>query len=113
MASRFLRASCLGLVLCGCAAGPDYERPKMAPPQSFRGGPAVEASLANVAWWDLFQDENLRFLINVALHENHELKIAVERIEEARATYGIAKADFYHAVSGNVTGGALNTSNSS
>jgi multidrug efflux system outer membrane protein len=86
----------------------------MAAPQNFRqGGPAVEASLANVAWWDLFKDENLRFLINVALHENHELKIAVERIEEARATYGIAKADFYPAVSANVTGGALNTSNSS
>ncbi|HEX6767414.1 MAG TPA: efflux transporter outer membrane subunit [Polyangiaceae bacterium] len=105
-------AACLSSA--ACAAGPDYERPKVASPTSWRtGGPAVEASLANVAWWDLFKDEKLRALIDIALHENKDLKIAVERIEEARANYGIAKADFYPAVNAQLQGGALNTSNSS
>ena len=114
MSARWVRASFFCFVVAGCASGPDYERPKMPAPQNFRqGGPAVEASLANVPWWELFKDEQLRTLIKVALHENHDLKIAIERIEEARANFGIAKADFYPAVSANVTTGALNTSDSS
>lgn len=114
MATRIIVASLVCLFSLGCASGPDYERPKVATPENFRqGGPAVEASLANVPWWELFKDEQLHQLITVALTENYDLRIAIERIEEARATYGIAKADFYPAISGNVTGGALNTSDSS
>lgn len=116
MAFRFGRALALGcVVLSGCAVGPDYERPKVPMPQNWRGGAgaAGEASLANIPWWELFKDEQLRTLINVALKENRDLKIAVERIEEARARYGIAKADLYPKLGLNVTGGGLNTSDAS
>lgn len=115
MNTRFVRAAWIGLVALGCAVGPDYERPKMPTAERWRtkAGAAMQGSLANIPWWELFKDEQLRNLIKVALEQNHDLKIAIERIEEARANYGIAKADFYPAVNAQVVGGALNPSNSS
>jgi multidrug efflux system outer membrane protein len=108
-------ASCVFccLALVGCAVGPDYKRPDMPTPATFRGSSAVDASIANVPWWDLFKDEQLRHLITVALAENRDLKIAIERIEEARATYGISKADLYPHVDAKLLGGGLNPSDGS
>src|SRR5881394_3909544 len=91
------------LVCCiaafGCKVGPDYERPPVVAPASWRGAQpsnaAAQESIANVPWWEQFKDPQLRELITVALKQNSDLKIAVERIEEARATYGISKADLY------------------
>ena len=56
---------------------------------------AEAQSLANTAWWELFDDPQLQELIRIALVENKDLKIAVERIEEARARYGFTKADLW------------------
>jgi multidrug efflux system outer membrane protein len=70
--------------------------------------PAAEAqSLANTPWWELFEDPQLQELIRIALVENKDLKIAVERIEEARARYGFTKADFWPRVDLNATAGGL------
>jgi multidrug efflux system outer membrane protein len=115
MADRLAGAVLAGLFAFGCAAGPDYERPKMAAPKEwrFKAAAAEQGSLANVPWWELFKDEQLRTLIKVALEENRDLKIAIERIEEARAKHGIAKADFYPHVNAQATAGGLNPSNSS
>lgn len=113
--ARFTVALVAASFAVACAAGPDYERPKMAAPKAWRtkDGAAVQASLANVPWWELFKDEQLRTLIKVALVQNHDLKIAIERIEEARASHGIAKADFYPHVNAQAVAGGLNPSNSS
>jgi outer membrane protein, multidrug efflux system len=115
MDRRFARA--LLCVACcsnvSCAVGPDYKRPTVATPTNWRTEAATETSIANVPWWDLFKDEQLRALITVALEQNRDLKIAVERIEEARATYGIAKADLYPAVNAQVLGGGLKPSSGS
>src|SRR3954467_1069643 len=75
------------VVVLGCKVGPDYERPPVTPPAAFRGSEAANAaaqeSIANVPWWELFKDAQLRDLIKVALEQNRDLKIAIERIEEA------------------------------
>lgn len=104
-----------GLTLLGCAVGPDYERPKVATPTGFRGQTtaASEESIANVPWWEMFKDQQLRDLVKVALAENRDLKIAVERIEEARANNGISKADYYPTVNLKAAAGGLNPSNGS
>ncbi|MCX7010362.1 MAG: efflux transporter outer membrane subunit [Kiritimatiellaeota bacterium] len=75
------------LFLAGCMVGPDYRRCGVDVPASFRGGPAERpsASLADVAWWDLFQDETLNQLIRAALTNNYDLRIAIARVEQARA----------------------------
>ena len=84
------------LAVSGCVLGPDYKRPPIEAPEAWRTVPAEEsANLANLPWWELFQDETLAQLIKIALEENKDLKIAVERIEEARARYGFTKADLY------------------
>jgi len=91
----------LGLVALagGCTLGPDYQRPEVPVPDGWRDlGAAEQESLANTPWWDLFQDPELVQLIKAALAENQDLKIAVERIEEARAIYGFQRADLYPKV---------------
>ncbi len=71
----------------------------MPAPPTWREIPAAEAeSLANTPWWELFDDPQLQELIRIALVENKDLKIAVERIEEARARYGFTKADLWPKV---------------
>jgi multidrug efflux system outer membrane protein len=111
---RFVSTLSLGLVALGCAVGPDYERPKVPAPQKWREPSAeAQASIANLPWWELFKDPQLHALIKTALHENRDLKIAVERIEEARANFGISKSELYPQVNAQVRGGALNPSDGS
>jgi multidrug efflux system outer membrane protein len=98
----------LALGAAGCTLGPDYQRPMVPAPPNWREIPVAEAeSLANTAWWELFDDPQLQELIRIALAENKDLKIAIERIEEARARYGIAKADLWPYLSQGAAGGRL------
>jgi outer membrane protein, multidrug efflux system len=104
-------AAALALVLAaaaGCALGPNYKRPDIVSPPHWRDMPAAEAeSLANTPWWQLFDDPQLQALIRIALAENKDLKIAVERIEEARARYGFTRADLFPKVDASGTAGRL------
>jgi multidrug efflux system outer membrane protein len=106
--ARGLIIAGLALAAAGCALGPNYQRPAVPTPPSWREVPQAEAeSLANTGWWELFQDPQLQELIRIALVENKDLKIAVERIEEARARYGFTKADLWPAVDLSGTAGKL------
>jgi len=107
MRSRVLACS-LALLAAGCTLGPNYKRPVVPTPPSWRDIPASEAeTLANTPWWELFDDPQLQELVRMALQENKDLKIAVERIEEARARYGFTKADLWPSVDLNGTAGRL------
>lgn len=92
------------LLLSSCTLGPNYVRPPVETPPAWRDNTASDNSFANLPWWELFGDPVLEGLIRTALEENRDLRIAVERIEEARAFYGIAKADLYPRV--DFSGGA-------
>ncbi|MDH4187012.1 MAG: efflux transporter outer membrane subunit [Nitrospira sp.] len=85
--------SCL---LVSCAMGPDYERPKMDVPETFRMTVAQPdaPSIANVAWWELLNDEPLQQLVRIALEENRDLRRAVAVVDEYQARALIAKSDF-------------------
>jgi multidrug efflux system outer membrane protein len=85
-------------LLIGCrAVAPNYTRPVVTPPESFRGAatnPAGGAgSLADLKWFELFKDERLQKLISEALESNYDLRDAVARIDVARASLGITRAD--------------------
>lgn len=96
------------LLAAGCKLGPDYKRPPVTTPDAWRDVPAVEAaSLANAPWWEVFDDPTLQELIRIALVENKDLKIAVERIEEARARYGFTRADVWPQFDVSGTAGSL------
>lgn len=84
----------LSLLLAGCAVGPNYQRPGVPAPPQFRGAEAsaTTESLADTKWFDLFQDEVLKQLVSTALEQNHDLRIAAERVLETRARLGLARA---------------------
>ena len=82
------------LALAGCKVGPDYARPELAPPEAWRA-PGTEGgqSLAELAWWELFDTPELVRLIETALVGNQDLALALERVEFARARLGLTRAD--------------------
>src|SRR5438132_1705005 len=83
-------------LLGGCAIGPNYKRPSVAEPPTFRGQATAEAaSLADAPWWEVFQDPSLKALIREALHNNYDVRIAAARVQEARANLSIARSDLY------------------
>lgn len=91
------------IFFAGCLLGPDYERPTILEPEAFRNQTeeAIDTnSLAEMPWWELFQDEILQDLIRTALEENKDLRLAVARIEEARSELGITKSDLFPQVQG-------------
>jgi len=87
-------------LLAGCAVGPDYKRPPTTPPETFRGqtGPADAASLADLPWWEVFQDPTLQVLLQTALANNYDLRIAVARVEQARALAARARGEFFPSI---------------
>ncbi len=90
-----------GLVL-SCAVGPDYSRPDIPAKESFRmaNESADLPSLANMPWWELYQDEELQQLIRIALEENKDLERAIATIEEFEARLFIAKTDYIPQMTG-------------
>jgi len=88
----------LALVAGGCTLGPDYQRPELPMPDAYLQTPEEGATIANLPWWELFQDPQLRSLIEVALEENKNLAIAAARVEEARAQFGVTRADQFPTV---------------
>jgi multidrug efflux system outer membrane protein len=111
---RSLIAIALALLAGGCALGPDFQRPAPVTPTAFREIPVADAaSLADQAWWEFFEDPRLQALIDVALTENRDLRIAVERVEQARARYGFARSYLWPSISAGANAGRLQTSEGS
>jgi multidrug efflux system outer membrane protein len=86
----------LAALLAGCAVGPDYREPGLALPAQFAGAEAPrygseEADLA--AFWTVFDDATLSRLVQESLLANHDLRIALARLNEARALRGQARLD--------------------
>jgi multidrug efflux system outer membrane protein len=80
--------------LAGCTVGPNYQKPPIPTPAQIRGqeGPAAAASLADQAWWEVFADDTLKGLIDEALRNSYDVRLAGWRVEEARAAAGISSA---------------------
>ncbi|TEA77664.1 efflux transporter outer membrane subunit [Allopusillimonas ginsengisoli] len=101
----------LALTLSGCSFAPKYERPQPPVPGHYPDAPAAGDTAhggaqsgsrvdysADLGWGEFFRDEHLKALINVALANNRDLRIAVQRVEEARAQYGIVDADRWPSI---------------
>jgi len=91
----------IAAALAGCkTVGPNYQRQPVAIPDQFYGanGTPSAASLADAPWFDVFGDPTLRALIDEALRNGYDARIAAARVEEARARFGIVNADRYPTV---------------
>src|ERR1019366_5296531 len=110
--ARFLPAVfCVAaLVLTGCAVGPNYKRPSVDVPATYRGTPDVDAakaasaSLGEQKWWEVFQDPQLQQLIRAALQQNYDVRIAAAHVLQAQAQDGITRADRFPNVSAGGSG---------
>ena len=88
----------------GCAVGPNYRRLAVDSPATFRGEPtATTNSFADLAWSDVYQDPTLQALIREALTNNYDLRIAVTRVEQARAVAMQARSQFVPSINYNGT----------
>jgi outer membrane protein, multidrug efflux system len=93
---RSLVLAVFSMLLLACAMGPNYSRPDISTSDSFRMAEESKdlPSLANMPWWELYQDEELQRLIRIALEENKDLKRAVASIDEFQARLYTARIDF-------------------
>src|SRR6187431_2917532 len=91
----------LAFLPVGCLVGPKYQKPEEQSGDKFHHGPAdvdTLSSVVNVKWFDLFNDEVLKGLINKGLENNYDMKIALARIDRTRAELGYTKADLFPAI---------------
>jgi len=91
------------VLLAGCNAGPDYVRPKLEISQSFSRWPSTRpaetpsvhtvvatrpAPLTDLAhWWEAMQDPELNSLLSRAVVRNLDVRIAIARLQQARAVF--------------------------
>jgi multidrug efflux system outer membrane protein len=88
----------IALALGGCTVGPNYVRPTVDTPPSWRMTDAEAKDVANAAWWGQFNDPVLDNLIGTALRENLDLQIASARVDEFAGRYGFVRADLFPQV---------------
>lgn len=104
-AAGIFPAAAFALLLAGCAVGPDYKRPVVDAPAQFRFTEKQTASsIADLPWWQVFQDPALQGLVRAALTNNYDLKQAAARVEEARWQASAANSGFFPQI--NYTGDA-------
>lgn len=92
----------IALALAGCSFTPDYQRPEAPVPAAWPTGTKVGAGDTAIVtsavrpagnWRAFFPDPRLQGLIAAALEHNRDLRIAVARVDDARALAGIARAE--------------------
>jgi multidrug efflux system outer membrane protein len=96
----------------GCALGPNYQRPELAPPQAFRGetAPGDEAFVDLLPWWQIFSDPVLVELTSEALEGNLDLAAAVARVETSEAFVGVVRSELIPQIGYDVEAGRSRTS---
>ena len=91
-----LLAAC---ALTACSLEPNYARPEPPVPPSWPAGDAYlrqsEAALPSVSYRDIFRDPKLQALVEQALVNNRDLRIAAANIASARAQYRIQRAQLF------------------
>jgi NodT family efflux transporter outer membrane factor (OMF) lipoprotein len=93
-----IAAATATFLLAACAVGPNYQRPAIPAPNSFRaagGTPAAvdPTSLGDLKWFEVFKDEKLQELEREALAQNYDLRDAVARVEAASAQLGVTRSN--------------------
>ena len=93
-------------LLAGCNLAPKYERPAAPVPNSWPAGAAYSETKAAAAassapelpWREFFADERLQKIIETALNNNRDLRLAVLNVDRARALYGVQRAELFPSV---------------
>ena len=103
---RFSLLAITAVLLAGCTLAPKYTRPEAPVPAGWPSGPAYDnaqaspgaPAAAELKWREFFTDERLRSIIEEALKNNRDLRVAALNVERARALYGIQRAELFPTV---------------
>jgi multidrug efflux system outer membrane protein len=112
MKARLVLTAVTAGLMVGCTVGPNYRRPVVSTPSAFRADPNPSpdaASLADLKWFEVFEDARLQELIQSALKENHDMREAVARVDAARANLGITRADQFPTIEAGAATTSLRT----
>ncbi|MFN9329612.1 MAG: efflux transporter outer membrane subunit [Cyclobacteriaceae bacterium] len=83
------------VMVASCMVGPKYSRPTTLQPEKYVQAPTSSDSITNLKWWDVYQDTTLQRLIRGAIEANYDLKIAIARVDEAKAILGFNQANLF------------------
>ena len=102
------------VLLGGCSLAPDYNRPALPVPASLPADGASHPSappsspspraVADIGWRDFFTEPRLESVIELALENNRDLRIALANVEQARALYRVERAGLVPSISADGTG---------
>jgi multidrug efflux system outer membrane protein len=108
MTRKILLLAATAAILGGCTLAPDYQRPPLPVAAAYPGGPAYQADPPNspaatpaeaVGWRDFFTDPRLQALIDIALKNNRDLRVAILNVETAEAQYRAQRAGLFPQIS--------------
>ncbi|AUO65377.1 MULTISPECIES: Cu(I)/Ag(I) efflux RND transporter outer membrane protein [Citrobacter] len=89
----------MALLLAGCSLAPDYQRPALPVPQQFSLSQnqlvTSPTGYQDSGWRQFFVDPQVKALIDEALRNNRDLRMATLKVQEARAQYRVTDADRY------------------
>ena len=94
------------LVISGCTLAPSYTQPEAPVPEAWPRGPAYgnvdtvskAPASTEIPWREFFVDPQMQKVIETALVNNRDLRLAALNVQRARAIYGIQRAAIYPAV---------------
>jgi outer membrane protein, multidrug efflux system len=89
--------TCIAILLfnTSCNVGSKYNPPAMDAPQTWKNSTTISGACYTDYWWEVFDDSLLNSLEQQVLLKNYDLKVAFNRVQEARALMNVAKADLY------------------
>ncbi|MBW1873198.1 MAG: efflux transporter outer membrane subunit [Deltaproteobacteria bacterium] len=98
--------------LSSCSLAPQYKRPEAPIPATWPSGAAYQETQAmpgvptttEIQWREFFTDERLQKVVEMALNNNRDLRLAALNVQRARAIYGIQRAELFPAVNATASG---------
>jgi len=89
----------IALFVSGCSVGPNFTKPIVDAPESYRMDYPADTSFVNMPWWELFKDTVLQNIIFTTLENNRDLKVAALRMQESELQMGIVRSNLYPQIS--------------
>lgn len=103
----FIKILICSLLIFGCKVGQKYQTPDLHLPSEFRGaiefkGIESDSSFATIIWNEVFNDQDLIALIDTALKNNFDMRIALKNIEIASRNLRINKLEYLPSIEANI-----------
>jgi multidrug efflux system outer membrane protein len=95
---RRVASALLAAVVAGCTLGPNYQRPQVEVPSSYRFSVPAAQAIADTEWWDGFGDRVLTSLVDEALRNNLDIQVAAARVDQFLGALVVTRSALYPQV---------------